>query len=150
MNVAQKSIFPVILSVCFVFASATRARSQEATNQVKSSAETTRDEARQRRVKTAAKGVLKEIDLLRHQVKLMTEDGLRTFTYTSRTYIFRDKEKITVDNLKVGEIVALRFDMDKDGNVLALLIKARTPSELMEPPSTSPAIATNSPSVIPP
>jgi len=148
MNAAHKSIFSVLLAVCFVFASATRVRAQEATNQVKSSTEIARDEARQRRAKMPiAKGAIKEIDLLRHQVKLDTEDGLRTFTYTSRTYIFRDKEKITVDNLKIGEIVALRFNTDKDGNVLVQRIKARTPSELMEPPSTGPTAATNSPVV---
>jgi Cu/Ag efflux protein CusF len=146
MNAAHKSILPALLVASFVFAFATRAGSQEATNQVKSSAETARDEARQRRAQMPiAKGAIKEIDLLRHQIKLTTEDGLRTFTYTSRTYIFRDKEKITVDNLKVGEIVALRFNTDKDGNVLVLRIKARTPSELMEPPSPSPVDATNSP-----
>ena len=146
MNVAQKSIFPVLLATCFVFTSATRAGSEGATNQVKSSAETARDEARQRRAKMPiAKGVIKEIDLLRHQIKLATEDGLRTFTYTSRTYIFRDKEKIAVDNLKVGEIVALRFNTDTDGNVLVLRIKTRTPSELMEPPSPGPTGTTNSP-----
>ncbi len=144
MNVAHKSILSVLLAACFVLASATRGESQEATNQVKSSAETARDEARQRRAKMPiAKGAIKEIDLLRHQVKLTTEDGLRTFTYSSRTYIFRDKEKITADKLKVGEIVALRFNTDKDGNVLVQRIKARTPSELMEPPSSGPADATN-------
>ncbi len=140
MNVAHKSIFPVLLAASFVFASATRAGSQEAANQVKSSAESVREEARQRRAKMPiAKGAIKEIDLLRHQIKLTTEDGLRTFAYTSRTYIFRDKEKIAADNLKVGEIVALRFNTDKDGNMLVLRIKARTPSELMEPPPPAPA-----------
>lgn len=146
MNAARKSTFPVLLIACLLFVSAIRAGSQEATNQVKSSVEIARDEARQRRAKMPlAKGAIKEIDLLRHQLKLTTEDGLRTFTYTSRTYIFRDKDKITADNLKVGEVVALRFNTDKDGNVLVLRIKARTPSELMEPPSPVPADATNSP-----
>jgi len=140
MNVARKSIFPILLAATFFFASATRGVSQEATNRVKSSAATTREEARQRRAKLPiAKGTIKEIDLLRHQIKLTTEDGVRMFTYTSRTYIFRDKEKITADNLKVGEVIALRFNTDKDGNVVVLRIKARTPSELMEPPTPAPA-----------
>jgi len=52
-----------------------------------------------------AKGTIKEIDLLRHQIKLTTEDGVRMSPYTSRTYIFRDKEKIIADNLKVGEVM---------------------------------------------
>ena len=135
MNVARKFILPILAVVGLFFGSATRAATQDATNQVKSSAETAREEARQRRAKSnIAKGTIKEIDLLRRQIKVTTEDGLRTFTYTSRTYIFRDKEKIAADNLKVGEVIALRFNTDKDGNVLVLRIKARTPSELMEPP----------------
>jgi len=139
MNLAHKSILLILMTAGLIFASAGRAESQVATNQVKSSAETAREEARQRRAKMSiAKGMIKEIDLLRHQVKLTTEDGVRTFTYTSRTYIFRDKEKITVDGLKVGEVVALRFNTDKDGNVLVSRIKARTPSELMEPPPIAP------------
>ena len=146
MNVAQKSIFPVLLLTCSVLAFTIPARSQDVTNQVKSSTDTNREEARQRRSKTATKGVIKEVDLLRHQVRLMTEDGMRTFPYTSRTYIFRDKEKITADNLKVGETVGVRFNTDKDGNVIVVLIKSRTPSELMEPPSVGSAAATNSPS----
>jgi hypothetical protein len=151
MNVAHKSIFSVLLAGCFVLVCATRAGSQETTNQVRSTAEIARDEAHQRRAKMPiAKGTIKEIDLLRHQIKLATEDGPRVFTYTSRTYIFRDKDKITADALKVGEIVALRFNMDKDGNVVVLRIKARTPSELMEPPSTGPAPTTNFPAANPP
>jgi len=139
MSMARKSILPILVVTGFFFVSTTRAVSQEATNQVKSSAATAREEARQRRAKLPiAKGTIKEIDLLRHQLKLTTEDGPRTFTYTSRTYIFRDKEKITADNLKVGEVIALRFNTDKDGNVVVLRIKARTPSELMEPPPPAP------------
>jgi hypothetical protein len=148
MNVARKSILPILGAAALFFVSVPRAESQDATNQVKSSAEIARDEARQRRAKMPiAKGSIKEIDLLRHQLKLTTEDGLRTFTYTSRTYIFRDKEKITADNLKVGEIVALSFTTDKDGVVLVQRIKARTPFELMQPPATDLASVTNSPAV---
>jgi Cu/Ag efflux protein CusF len=148
MNVAHKSIFSVFLTACFIFTGVLPAGSQEATNQGKSFLEVTRDEARQRRAKMPiAKGTIKEIDLLRHQIKLVTEDGPRTFTYTARTYIFRDKDKITADALKVGEIIALRFSTDKDGNVVVLRIKARTPSELMEPPSTGPPPTTNFPAV---
>jgi hypothetical protein len=147
MNVARKSILPILGATALFFASATRTRSQDATNQVRSSEETVREEARQRRAKIGAKGAIKEIDLLRRQIKLTTEDGPRTFIYTSRTYIFRDKEKITADNLKVGEVIAVQFKTDKDGSVNVLRIKARTPAELMEPPSTGPAETTNSPAV---
>ena len=147
MNPAHKSILPVLAAVGIACAVTNRAWSQGTTNQVKSSSEISRDEARQRRAQASiAKGPIEAIDLLRRQIKLKTEDGSRTFTYTTRTYIFRDKDKITADGLKVGEVIALRFAADKDGNVLVVRIKARTPSELMEPPALGPASATNSPS----
>jgi hypothetical protein len=147
MNVARKSILSILGAATLLFVMATRAGSQDATNQAKSSSEPTREESRQRRARSGAKGVLKEIDLLRHQLKLTTEDGPRTFTYTSRTYFFRDKEKIAADNLKIGEVVALQLNTDKDGAVNVLRVKARTPSELMEPPSTGPPDTTNAPAV---
>jgi hypothetical protein len=71
-----------------------------------------------------AKGTLQANDLLRRLLKLKTEDGTRTFTYTEHTYIFRGKEKITSDKLVVGETVALRFYTDKDGRILVGRIKA--------------------------
>jgi Cu/Ag efflux protein CusF len=146
MNPAHKSILPVLAAVGIFCAVTNRAWSQVTTNQVKSSSEISRDEARQRRAQASiAKGTIEAIDLLRRQIKLKTEDGSRTFTYTTRTYIFRDKDKITADSLKVGEVVALRFATDKDGAVLVVRIKARTPSELMEPPLLGPATATNPP-----
>jgi len=71
-----------------------------------------------------AKGTIESVDLLRHQLKLKTVDGIRTFTYTANTYIFRGKEKITPDGLKTGETIALRVYTDPDGQVLVRRIKA--------------------------
>ena len=103
----------------------------------KSTAGTARDEAAQRRAKLPfAKGTIGSIDLLRHQLKLKTEDGVRTFIFTANTYIFRGKEKITPDGLKAGETIALRFFTDTDGQTVIQRIKAygTTPSAGAEPP----------------
>lgn len=70
-----------------------------------------------------AKGTLAANDLLRRMLKVKTEDGTRTFTYTEHTYIFRDKEKITADKLIVGEIIALRFDTDSEGRAVVRRVK---------------------------
>jgi Cu/Ag efflux protein CusF len=103
-----------------------------------SSAPPPRSDAKQRRARQPiAKGTLKDVDLLRHQLKLTTEDGTRTFTYTARTYIFRDKDSITVDKLKRGEIIALRFDTDKDGNATVVRIKALGPPASTNQPANS-------------
>ena len=133
MNVARKFTLPVLLFVWLVILAGTPVRCEISTNQVQSATEPVREEAKERRARPPiAKGPLKDVDLLRRQIKLMTEDGVRTFTYTEKTYIFRDKEKITVDKLKRGEIIAVRFNTDKDGNATVTRIKAQG-----EPPSTN-------------
>jgi hypothetical protein len=81
-----------------------------------------------------------EVDLLRHLLKLKTEDGVRTFTYTPQTYMFRDKNKITVDKLKVGEIIAVRLATDKDGTTTVSRLKAQGPPTPSEAP---PAVLNN-------
>ncbi|MGA2139168.1 MAG: hypothetical protein ABSH14_09940 [Verrucomicrobiia bacterium] len=126
MNVARKSILPVLLFVWLVISAGTPVRCEVSTNQVQPATEPAREEAKERRARLLiAKGVLKEVDLLCRQLKLTTGDGVRTFTYTEKTYIFRDKDKITVDKLKRGEIIAVRFDTDKDGNAIVIRIKAQ-------------------------
>jgi Cu/Ag efflux protein CusF len=126
MNVARKSTLPVLLFVWLVISVATPVRCEVSTNQFQPATEPAREQAKERRAKLPiAKGVLKEVDLLRRQLKLTTEDGVRTFTYTEKTYIFRDKDKITVDKLKRGEIIAVRFNTDKDGNATVIRIKAQ-------------------------
>jgi Cu/Ag efflux protein CusF len=146
VNVARKFTLPVFIIAWLNFSAALPARSEDSTNQAKSAVETAREEARQRRAKLPiAKGGLKEIDLLRRQLKLQTEDGMRTFTYTARTYIFRDKDKITVDKLKVGEIIAVRFGPDKDGNITVSRIKATTTPPTADVIPSAPPAATNQP-----
>jgi Cu/Ag efflux protein CusF len=139
MNPAQKLTTAVSLALMLVAVTVTSALAQT-TNQPRSSADSPR-----RSPLPIAKGVIEEIDLLRHQVKIKTEDGSKTFTYTTRTYVFRDKERITADSLKVGEVLALRFAPDADGNVVVVRMKVRTPLEVMEPPTFAPLESTNAP-----
>jgi Cu/Ag efflux protein CusF len=140
MNVARKSTLPALVLVWLVNSVATPVRCEVSTNQVKSATELAREEAKQRRARLPiAKGTLKEVDLLRHQLKLTTEDGLRTFTYSAQTYVFRDKDRITVDQLKRGEIIALRFDTDKDGKATVTRIKVQaSPASTNQPASSVP------------
>ena len=138
MNVARKSTLPFLVFVWLVISAATPVRCEVSTNQVKPATEPAREEAKERRARLPiAKGVLKEVDLLRRQLKLTTGDGVRTFTYTEKTYIFRDKDKITVDKLKRGEIIAVRFDTDKDGNATVIRIKAQGSASSTNQPANS-------------
>lgn len=72
-----------------------------------------------------AKGPIEAIDAARQQLTIRTKQGTRTFGLTDRTYIFRGKEKITADQLKVGEIIALRYYTDQQGRLLLHRIKAQ-------------------------
>jgi len=138
MSVAQKSTLSILVSMWLVISTAAPVRCEVSSNDVKSAQELAHEEGKQRRARLPiAKGVLKEVDLLRRQLKLTTEDGVRTFTYTERTYIFRDKEKITVDKLNRGEVIALRFDTDKDGNAIVSRIKVQSPAASTNQPPTS-------------
>lgn len=71
-----------------------------------------------------AKGPVARIDLINKQLTLKLKDGEHTFTITDQTYIFRGKEKITADKLKLGEIIALSFYTDAAGRTLVRRIKA--------------------------
>jgi len=114
-------------------------RSEDSTNQVRSTAEQARQ---QRQKQTFAKGTLTGIDFQRHEFRLKTVDGVRTFTYTSQTYVFRDKDKVAVDTLKTGEIIALRFHTDNDGVSTVVRVKAYGPPTADGPPP-GPAVSTN-------
>lgn len=71
-----------------------------------------------------AKGPIEKIDLAHKLLTLKTRDRLETFAWTERTYVFRGKEKISAEKLKQGEIVAVRFSTDEQGQFVAQRIKA--------------------------
>ena len=56
-----------------------------------------------------ARGTLAQLDLTAKQLTLTTDDGPRTFTFTSATYLFRGKQKITADQLKLNELIRLNY-----------------------------------------
>ncbi len=143
MIVARQPVLLLFLAAWLMCFASAPVRSEDSTNQVKSATDLAREKARQqRRNLPFTKGTLRDIDFLRHELRLATVDGVRTFTYTPRTYIFRDKTKVTVDQLKTGEIIALRFNTDNDGVSTIVRIKAYgTPTAGAAPPG--PAISTN-------
>jgi hypothetical protein len=140
MNVARISTLSVVVIAGLIFSAIAPVHSEDSTNQVRSAT----DEARQKRAMLpVAKGTLLDVDLLRHQLKLQTQDGVRTFTYTTRTYVFRDKEKIGPEKLKVGETVAVRFNTDKDGVTTLTHVKAHSAAPPANEPATTPLAPTN-------
>ncbi|MGD1018037.1 MAG: hypothetical protein ABSA12_01835 [Verrucomicrobiia bacterium] len=139
MAVARQLLLLLFLLAGLMWFASAPARSEDSTNRVGSAADLAREQAWQQRQKLPfAKGTLTDIDFQRHELRLRTADGVRTFAYTPRTYIFRDKDKVTVDKLKTGEIIALRFTTDNDGVSTVVRIKAYgTPAAAATPPGPS-------------
>lgn len=143
MNVARQSAQLLFLVAGLMCLASPTVQSQDSTNQVKSAADLAQEKNRQQRQNLPfAKGTLTDIDYQQHALRLKTVDGMRTFVYTPRTYIFRDKDKITIDKLKTGEIIALRFNTDSEGIGTIVRIKAYGPPTTDGPPP-GPAISTN-------
>jgi len=139
MNVVRQPVLLLFLAAGLVCLSPAPVRSEDSTNQVKSTGE---QAGHQRQKQTFAKGTLMGIDFQRHELRLKTVGGVRTFAYTLQTYVFRDKDKVTVDTLKSGEIIALRFHTDDDGVSTVVRIKAYGPPTTDGPPP-GPPISTN-------
>lgn len=126
------------------------ARAEDSTNQVRSAEDVARGQGWQQRQKLPfAKGTLTDIDFQRHELRLKTVDGMRTFAYTPRTYIFRDKDKVAVDNLKTGEVIALRFNTDDEGVSTIVRIKAYGPPTADATPPGPPASTNQLPNASP-
>jgi Cu/Ag efflux protein CusF len=143
MNVARQPVRFLLFAAWLMCAASAPVRSEDSTNRVKSAADLAREQARQERQNLPfSKGTLTGIDFSRHELRLQTVDGVRTFAYTPQTYVFRDKSKVAVDELKTGEIIALRFTTDNDGVSTVVRIKAYgAPTADGTPPG--PSISTN-------
>jgi Cu/Ag efflux protein CusF len=71
-----------------------------------------------------ASGRVERLDLGSQRISLKTSIGARTFEVTARTYIFRGKEKITLDKLRIGDELKLSYRTNELGQALVERIKA--------------------------
>jgi Cu/Ag efflux protein CusF len=74
-----------------------------------------------------AKGIIAKLDLPAGRITLKTEHGPRAFDFTPRTYIFRGKEKLTPDKLKLGDSIKLNYYTNDLGHALLRRIKVDLP-----------------------
>ena len=77
-------------------------------------------------VPNRAKGPIEKLDLPANLITITTRDGPRTYTLTPKTYVFRNKDKITPAQLQVGETIAMSLYPDEQGRLLINRIKAYT------------------------
>ncbi len=76
-----------------------------------------------------SKGRLEKLDAVRKTLTIQTKSGLQTFWLTDRTRVFHGKEELSMDRLKTGDIVAVRFALDGRGDRVARIIKLDTGTE---------------------
>jgi len=62
-----------------------------------------------------AKGTILEIDRNSSLFLLDTADGQRQFFWTPNTYVYRGKEKLSMDKLRVGDRIKLAFRVNDRG-----------------------------------
>jgi len=70
-----------------------------------------------------ARGTLTTLDLPARTIAVNTDIGPKTFLLAPTTYIFRGKQKITPDQLKLGELVKLNYTTNELGQATARRIK---------------------------
>jgi Cu/Ag efflux protein CusF len=74
-----------------------------------------------------ASGTIERLDLGSKRLGIKTPKGARSFDVTIRTYIFRGKEKLTLDKLKIGDKIKLSYYTNELGQTLVKRIKVNQP-----------------------
>jgi Cu/Ag efflux protein CusF len=79
-----------------------------------------------------ASGTIERLDLGSKRLDIKTPKGARSFDVTIRTYIFRGKEKIALDKLKIGESIKLSYYTNELGQALVKRIKVDQPEPMTD------------------
>lgn len=77
-----------------------------------------------------AKGTIEKLDATAKTVTLATPSGTRTFALTERTYVYRGKEKLGLDKLKIGDAIKINYYTNETGQAFIRRLKVDQP----EPP----------------
>jgi Cu/Ag efflux protein CusF len=81
-----------------------------------------------------AKGTIEKLDPTGQQIILKTTLGTRTFAVNARTYMFRGKEKLTFEKLKIGYPIKLNYSTNETGQAVVRRLKV----DVAEPAPPSP------------
>jgi Cu/Ag efflux protein CusF len=80
-----------------------------------------------------AAGTIEKLDPYTRRIILDTTKGAQTLIVTDRTYLFRGKEKLTFDKLKVGESVKVNYYTNETGQAFIRRLKVDLPPPAEEP-----------------
>lgn len=78
-------------------------------------------------------GSIEKLDPYTRRIVLDTTKGQQTLIVTDRTYLFRGKEKLTFDKLKIGESVKINYYTNETGQAFVRRLKVDLPSPPEEP-----------------
>ena len=81
-----------------------------------------------------ASGRLMKIDLGKQKLTLEATGGPYNFSYETRTYIFLNKEKVTADVLKPGDLLKINFITNSAGEATIRRIKAERDEPVQSQP----------------
>jgi Cu/Ag efflux protein CusF len=74
-----------------------------------------------------AAGKIEKMDLSARQITIHAPDGLQTYVVTERTYVYRGKEKLSFEKLRVGDFIKLNYFTNETGQVAIRRLKVDQP-----------------------
>ena len=74
-----------------------------------------------------AAGTIQKLDANAKSVTILTPKGPQTLTLTERTYLYRGKEKLTPDKLKIGDLIKINYYTNETGKAFIRRLKVNVP-----------------------
>jgi hypothetical protein len=82
-----------------------------------------------------AAGKIQNVDASGQLLTITTPKGSKTMALTERTYLYRGKEKLTVDKLKIGDPVKINYYTNETGQAFIRRLKVAVPPGAESPPA---------------
>jgi hypothetical protein len=82
-----------------------------------------------------AAGKIERLDAGLRQLIIHTPTGSQTFAVTERTYVYRGKEKLSFEKLRIGDAIKLNYYTNETGHAFIRRIKVDQPPPPEEPPA---------------
>ena len=81
-----------------------------------------------------AAGTIQKLDANARLVTILTPKGSQTLALTDRTYLYRGKDKLTPDKLKVGDSIKINYYTNDTGQAFIRRLKVDQASPSAEHP----------------
>ena len=75
-----------------------------------------------------ATGTIQKLDINAKLVTILMPKGSQTMAWTDRTYLYRGKDKLTPDKLKIGDSIKINYYTNETGKAFIRRLKVDRPS----------------------